>query len=115
MVKAGAKQFVRDGRTLHGIGFMVSIRPGDNIQAEFGSMVDAIYQWHAKHGEACAEVTIGFVADAADQESLMAYLVSLFQQEEPLRPLFVQLGQIEASFISRDGKAKRDYKFKMEG
>src|SRR6185369_12134690 len=115
MVKAGTKQFVRDGRTLQGIGFMVSIRPGDNVETEFGTMVDTIYQWHTQHGEACGEMTIGFVADPEHQESLMAYLMSLIQQEEPLRPLFAQLGQIEASFITRDGKEKKDYKFKMEG
>jgi hypothetical protein len=114
MVKAGAKQFVRDGRTFHGIGFMVSIRPGDNVETEFGTMVDTIYKWYEQNGEACGELTIGFVADPADQESLMAYLMSLIQQEVQLRPLFVQLGQIEASFISRDGKEKKDYKFKMD-
>ena len=115
MVKAGTKQFMRDGHTMQGIGFMVSIRPGDNVETEFGTMVDTIYQWHAQHGEACGEMTIGFVADPEHQENLMAYLMSLIQQEEPLRPLFAQLGQIEASFITRDGKDKKDYKFKMEG
>src|SRR5436189_6243158 len=109
MVQAGSKQFARDGRALQGIGFMVSIRPGDDVETEFGTMVNTIHQWYAEHRAACGEIMIGFVANAEDQERLMAHLMALLQHEEQLRPLFVQLGQIEASFVSRDGKEKKDY------
>src|SRR4029078_1857818 len=100
MVKAGPKQFVRDGRTMHGMGFMVSIRAGDVVETEFGLFVDTLYKWHAKYGEAWGEMTVGFVGTPDHLESLMAYFMSLIQQEEQLRPLFIQLGQIEASFIT---------------
>ena len=114
MVKAGSKQFIRDGRALQGIGFVVSIRPGDNVETEFGLMVEILYQWHAKHGAACGEMVVNFVAAPEQQESLMAYLMTLIQKEEPLRPLFIQLGQVEAAFIAPDGKDKKEYKFKMD-
>ncbi len=114
MVKAGTKQFVRDNRTLHGIAFMVSIRPGDNVETEFGLMVDTLYKWHAQFGESCGELTVGFVADAEHHEGLMTHFLSLVQQEEPLRPLFLQLGRVDVSFITRDGKQKKDYTFEID-
>lgn len=113
MVKAGTKKFVRDGRTLQGIGFMVSIRPGDVVETEFGTMVDTIYKWHAQHGEACGEMTVGFVTEPQNEEALMTYMMSLLQQEEPLRPLFVQLGTVNVTFISRDGKDQKEFKFEV--
>jgi hypothetical protein len=33
----------------------------------------------------------------------MTYLLSLIQQEEPLRPLFAQLGQVNVIFVSPNG------------
>lgn len=93
---------------------MVSIRPGEVVETEFGLFVDTIYKWHAQYGENCGELTVGFIAPHDKLESLLAYFMSLIQQEEPLRPLFLQLGQIEASFITPDGKAQKELKFKME-
>jgi hypothetical protein len=43
----------------------------------------------------------------------MAYLLSLIQQEEPLRPLFARLGQVNATFVSRDGKVVKETKLKI--
>lgn len=37
-------------------------------------------------------------------------LMSLIQQEEPLRPLFLQIGQVNVNFISRDGKEQKEQK-----
>lgn len=113
MVKAGTKQFVRDGHTLHGIGFMVSIRPGDVVETEFGLMVDTIYKWYAQHGVACGEITIGFVTGPEHEESLMTHMMSLIQQEEALHPLFLQLGRIDVTFVSRDGKDQKEFKFEV--
>lgn len=94
---------------------MVSIRPGDIVETEFGTMVDAIYHWYAEHGAACGEVVIAFVADPPEKESLVAYFLSLIENEDPLRPLFIQLGQIEVYFISRDGQKRQHCMFKFRG
>jgi hypothetical protein len=92
---------------------MVAIRPGDNVETEFGLMVDTLYKWHEKFGDACEEFTVGFVGLPELHESCMAYLLSLIQQEEPLRPLFARLGQVNATFVSRDGKVVKETKLKI--
>ncbi|WP_160164617.1 hypothetical protein [Pedosphaera parvula] len=92
---------------------MVSIRPGDNVETEFGLMVDTIYKWYSQHTEMCGEITIGFVTGPEHEESLMTYVMSLIQQEEPLRPLFLQLGRVDVTFISRDGKDQKEFKFEV--
>jgi len=44
----------------------------------------------------------------------MACLLSLIQQEEPLRPLFVRLGRVEVAFVSRDGTVMKESNLKIE-
>lgn len=99
---------------MHGMGFMVSIRPGDVVETEFQLFVETLYKWHAQHGQNCGEMTVGFIATPDKLENLLTYFMSLIQQEEGLRPLFVQLGQIEAAFITPDGKAQKELKFKID-
>ena len=77
MVKAGRKTIQKDGRELQGVGFTVSIRPGDSVETQFGLMVDTLYQWYKKYGDAC---------------------------EEFMCSLFVRLGQVAVAFVSRDGQ-----------
>lgn len=36
------------------------------------------------------------------------------QQEEPLRPLFVRLGQVAVAFVSRDGTVMKESNLKIE-
>ena len=113
MVQSGTKQFVRDGRALQGIAIMVSIRPGDDVETEFGLLVDTLYQWHDQHGKCCGELTVAFVAKPKAEEQLLAYWLSLIKKEEALRPLFRRLGNVDVALISPDGKNQRQIKFKM--
>ncbi|MGB8367803.1 MAG: hypothetical protein ACLPYZ_03715 [Limisphaerales bacterium] len=99
MVKAGRKTIQKAGRELQGVGFTVSNRPGDNVESQFGLMVDTLYRWYKKYGDACEEFTVGFVGSPEDHEALMAGLLSLIQPEEPLRPLFVRPGQVGVAFF----------------
>jgi hypothetical protein len=103
MVKAGRKTIQKDGRELQGVGFTVAVRPGDSVENQFGLMVDTLYQWYGKYGDACGEFTVGFVGSPDEHEALMKSLLMLIQQEEPLRPLFTRLGQVGVAFVSRDG------------
>ena len=113
MVKAGCKTIQKDGHELQGIDFTVSLKPGDDIESQFGLMVDRLYQWYGKHGKACGEFAIGFVASGDQQEALMTRLLSLIKQEEPLRPLFVRLGQVGVTFVSPDGKVTKESQLKI--
>jgi hypothetical protein len=77
-------------------------------------MVDTLNQWYKKYGDTREEFTVGFVGSPEDHEALMACLLSLIQQEEPLRPLFVRLGQVEVAFVSRDGTVMKESNLKIE-
>jgi hypothetical protein len=44
----------------------------------------------------------------------MTCLLALIQQEEPLRPLFVRLGQVAVAFVSRDGTVMKESNLKIE-
>jgi hypothetical protein len=114
MVKAGRKTIQKDGRELQGVGFTVSIRPGDSVETQFGLMVDTLYQWYRKYGDACEEFTVGFVGSPEEHEALMTCLLALIQQEEPLRPLFARLGQVAVAFVSRDGTVMKKSNLKIE-
>ena len=110
MVKTERKKIQKDGRDLQLVTFLVSIQPGDNVESQFGLMVDILYQWHKKYGNACREVSIRFFGSNENHEALMAYLLSLIQQEEPLRPLFAQLGQVNVIFVSPNGIVMKESK-----
>ncbi len=114
MIKVGTKRIHRDGRELESMAFVISVRPGEDLEAEFGRVVEALYEWHKEQGERCAALTVGFEASEQDQEKLMAYLVSLIQQERPLRPLFAQLGQVMVGLVSPDGKHIKEMPVKIE-
>ena len=114
MVKAGWKTIQKDGRELQGVDFTVSLRLGDDLESQFGLLVDRVYQWYGKHGNACEEFAIGFVASGEQQEALMTRLLALIQKEEPLRPMFVRLGKVDVSFVSPDGKVTKESRLKIE-
>jgi hypothetical protein len=113
MVKVEEKTISKDGRELQGIDLTVSVQPDNDIESQFGLMVDRLYQWYSKHGNACGECTIGFVADDKHQEALMTCLLGLIQQEEPLRPLFAQLGEVDVTCFSPDGKVTKESALKI--
>ena len=110
MVKTVRKTLQKDGRELQLVAFVVSIQPGDNVESQFGLMVDILYQWYKKYGDACGEVTIRFSGSKENHEALMAYLPSVIQQEEPLRPLFAQLGQVNVIYVSPNGIVMKETK-----
>ena len=110
MVKTVRKTLQKDGRELQLVAFVVSIQPGDNIESQFGLMVDVLYQWYKKYRDACGEVTIRFSGSKENHEALMAYLPSVIQQEEPLRPLFAQLGQVTVIYVSPNGIVMKETK-----
>ena len=114
MVKTEQKTIQKDGRELQLVAILVSIQPGDNVESQLGLMVDTLYQWYKKYGDACEEFTVGFVGSPEEHEALMACLLSLIQQEEPLRPLFVRLGQVAVAFVSRDGTVMKKSNLKIE-
>ena len=114
MVKSGRKTIQKDGRELQGVGLTVSVRPGDSVETQFGLMVDTLYQWYKKYGDACEEFSVGFVGSPEEHEALMKCLLALVEQEEPLRPLFVRLGQVEIAFISRDGIVVKESNLKID-
>jgi len=114
MVKAGWKTIQKDGRELQGVDFTVSLRPGDDIESQFGLLVDRMYQWYGKHGNACEAFAVGFVASGEQQEALMTRLLTLIQKEEPLRPMFVRLGQVEVTLVSPEGKVLKESRLKIE-
>jgi hypothetical protein len=114
MVKAGRKTIQKDGRELQGVGLTVSIRPGDSVETQFGLMVDTLYQWYKKYGNACEEFSVGFVGSPEEHEALMNCLLTLIQQEEPLRPLFARLGQVAIAFISKDGIVVKESNLKID-
>ena len=110
MVKTVRKTIQKDGRDLQLVAFVVSIQPGDNVESQFGLMVDTLYQWYKKYGDACREFTVRFFGSEENHEALMTYLPSLIQQEEPLRPLFAQLGQVNVIFVSPNGIVMKESK-----
>ena len=103
MVKTEQKTIQKDGRELQLVAILVSIQPGDNVESQLGLMVDTLYQWYKKYRDACGEVTIRFSGSKENHEALVAYLPSIIQQEEPLRPLFAQLGQVNVIYVSPNG------------
>ena len=113
MVKAGRKTIPREGRELQSIDFLVSANPGEDVQAQFGLMVDQIYQWHDEYGDACGKLSIGFVGTPQIHEALMACLVSFVQQEDPLRPLFSRLGRVDVAFVSPEGQVLKESELKF--
>jgi hypothetical protein len=110
MVKTERKTIQKDGRELQLVAILLSIQPGDNVESQFGLMVDTLYQWYKKHGNACREFTIRFSGSTENHEALMTYLLSIIQQEEPLRPLFAQLGQVNVIFVSPNGIVMKESK-----
>ena len=110
MVKTVRKAIQKDGRDLQLVSFVVSIQPGDNVESQLGLMVDTLYQWYKKYGDACREFTVRFFGSNENHEALMTYLVSLIQQEEPLRPLFDQLGQVNVIYVSPNGIIMKESK-----
>jgi hypothetical protein len=110
MVKAERKKLQKDGRDLQLVTLCVSTQAGDNVESQFGLMVDILYQWYKKYGEACREFTIRFSGSNEHHEALMAYLPSVIQQEEPLRPLFAQLGQVNVIHVSPNGIVMKESK-----
>jgi hypothetical protein len=113
MVKAIRKTTPRDGHELQRVDFTVSANPGEDVQAQFGLMVDQIYQWYKEFGEGCGELAIDFVGSPPIHEALMACLVAFIQQEDPLRPLFNRLGHVEVAFVSPDGAVLKESELKF--
>jgi hypothetical protein len=114
MVKAGRKTIPKDGRELQSVDFTVSANPGDDVQAQFGLMVDQIYQWHDQFGETCGALSIDFVGSPQIHEAFRACLVAFIQQEDPLRPLFTRLGRVEVAFVSPDGEVLKESELKFD-
>ena len=114
MVKAGRRTIQKNGRELQGVGLTVSVRPGDTVETQFGLMVDTLYQWYKKYGDACEEFSVGFVGSPVEHEAMMNCLVMLIQQEEPLRPLFARLGQVTVAFVAHDGTVLKESNLKIE-
>jgi hypothetical protein len=113
MVKTERKTIQKDGRELQLVAVLVSIQPGDNVESQFGLMVDTLYQWYKKYGDACREFTVRFFGSEENHEALKVYLLSLIQQEEPLRPLFAQLGQVNVIFVSPNGIVMKESKLEI--
>ena len=114
MVKTEQKTIQKDGRELQLVAILVSIQPGDNVESQLGLMVDTLYQWYKKYGDACREFTVRFFGSNENHEALMTYLPLLIQQEEPLRPLFAQLGQVNVFFISPNGIVMKESKLMID-
>lgn len=114
MVKGIRNTVPGEGHELQRIDFTVSANPGDDVQAQFGLMVDQIYQWHKEYGEACGALSIDFVGSPQIHDALMACLVAFIQQEDPLRPLFNRLGRLEVAFISPDGQVLKESELKFD-
>ena len=113
MVKTVRKTLQKDGRELQIVVFLVSIQPGDNVESQCGLMVDLLYQWYEKYRDACREFTIRFFGSKEHHEALMTFLPSLIQQEEPLRPLFAQLGVVNVIFVSPNGIVMKESKLEI--
>ena len=113
MVKAARKTISKDGRELQAIDFVVSANLGEDVEAQFGLMVDLIYQWHDQFGDACGELSVGFIGSPQMHEALMARQLSFVKHEEPLRPLFARLGRMKVAFISPEGKILRESELKF--
>lgn len=113
MVKAERKTIPRDGREIQSIDFRVSANPGDDVQAQFGLMVDQLYQWHDEFGEACGKLSIGFIGPPPIHEALMACLQAFIKHEDPLRSLFARLGRVEVAFVSPEGRVVRESELKF--
>ena len=47
------------------------------------------------------ELSVSFIGTPQNHEAFMACLLSLIRQEEPLRPLFVRLGQMDVTWFPR--------------
>lgn len=114
MVKFGQRTIEQDGRELQGVDFTVAVRPGDTVETQFGLLVDLLYQWHGKFKNACKELSVSFIGTPQNHEAFMACLLAFVQQEEPLRPLFVQLGELDVTFVSPEGKIMKESTLKIE-
>ncbi|MGO8837606.1 MAG: hypothetical protein ACLQAH_16435 [Limisphaerales bacterium] len=114
MVKAAQRTIQKDGRELQGVDFTVAVRPDDTVETQFGLMVDMLYQWHGKFGKACAECSVSFIGTPQNHEAFMACLLALVRQEEPLRPLFARLGQMDVTFVSPEGKILKESELKLQ-
>ncbi len=96
----------KGSRELQGLGVMVTIGKGETVESEFGAMVDVLYQWHQAHGQACAELALGFVAPQAQHEAILTFCFSLIQNEAPLHSLFVRLGEVNVFLATPEGEGK---------
>jgi hypothetical protein len=114
MVKAERKTIPGNEPERQCIDFRVSANPGEDIQAQFGLMVDQIYQWHKEHGDACGGLSISFIGSSQMHEALMACLLSFIKQEDPLRPLFNRLGRVGVAFVSPDGTVVKESELKFD-
>lgn len=114
MVKAAQRTIQKDGRDLQETEFTVAVRPDDTVEAQFGLMVDMLYQWHARFGPACGRFGVRFVGTTENHEAFMKCLLTLIQQEDPLRPLFVQLGQVNVAFVSPEGDVLKESELKIQ-
>jgi len=113
MVKGIRKTIPGEGRERQRIDFTVSANPGDDVQAQFGLMVDQIYQWHKEFGESCGELSIDFVGSTQIHDALMACLVAFIRQEDPLRPLFNRLGHVEVALVSPEGAVLKESQLEL--
>ena len=114
MVKGIRKTIPGEGRELQGIDFTVSAKAMDDVQAQFGLLVDQIYQWHKEFGEACGSLSIDFVGPPPIHEAMMASLVAFIKQEDPLRPLFNQLGHIVVALVTPEGAVLQESELKFD-
>jgi len=46
-------------------------------------MVDTLYQWYKKYGDACEEFSVGFVGSPEEHEALMTCLLAPFSRRSP--------------------------------
>ena len=114
MVKVEQRTVEKDGRELQEIHFTVAVRAEDAVENQFGLMVDMLYQWQRQFGNSCGKFGISFVGTPQNHDGFMACLVKLIQQEEPLRPLFAGIGQIDVALMSPEGKTLQESELKIQ-
>jgi hypothetical protein len=87
---------------------MLKLDPTETPEEAFGQLVQAINGWIDVRGTDCGGLGVAIVAPSDKHETLVAYLLSLVQQEETLRDFFKRIGSVNVMLAeSEDGEASQ--------
>jgi len=83
---------------------VLTLEPTETPEEAFGQLVEAIHGWIGVRGADCGGLGVAIIAPTDKHETLVAYLLALVKQEEPLRDFFKRIGSVSVMIgESQDG------------